>query len=300
MHGTDQESIMRKLLNLPVFALVLGIAPAANATTWHVDAAGGADATTIQAGINLSSSGDVVIVAPGTYSGVGNRNINFLGRNITVMSQSGPQQTIVDCQGLGLGFQFLSNETTAAVLDGFTIKNGSANKGGGVLIDTASPTIRYCVITNCNVTGVGGGISVKKGDPDIYNCTLDGNGAALGGGGIVLGAQSHAKLWQNIICNSTVGGGVNCFGAMTGTSLDCNDVYNNTGGDAVCFATPTNFSQDPLYCGIPGSGNFSLQQTSPCAATYSPCLAAVGALGPQCQVTAIQPTSWGSVKAMYR
>jgi hypothetical protein len=87
---------------------------------------------------------------------------------------------------------------------------------------------------------------------------------------------------------------------MAGTQLSCNDVYGNGGGDAVCFGTATNFSADPLYCGIPGSGNFFLQQTSPCTASYSPCAAGVGVFGAQCQVTAVEPTSWGSVKAMYR
>jgi hypothetical protein len=288
---------MRKLLNLSVFVLVLGAASAASATTWHVNVAGGADATTIQAGINLAANGDVVMVAQGTYTGVGNVNVNFNGKNITVVSESGPEFTIIDCQGVAAGFKFLSNETTAAVLDGFTIKNGSSNKGAGVLIDTASPTIRYCVITNCTVTGMGGGISVKKGDPNIYNCTLDGNSATLGGGGISLGAVSHAHLWQNIVCHSTVGGGIACNGAMTGTSMACNDVYSNTGGDAICLGDAgNNFASDPLYC----FGNFTIHDTSPCSATYSPCLAIVGALGPQCQVTATEPITWGKVKSMYR
>jgi hypothetical protein len=30
------------------------------------------------------------------------------------------------------------------------------------------------------------------------------------------------------------------------------------------------------------------------------CLATVGALGPQCQVTATEPVTWGKVKSMYR
>src|SRR5690242_16654180 len=137
VRGWDEESIMRNVLTLSVFALVIGAATVASAATWHVDPAGGADATTIQAGINLASNGDVVIVAQGTYTGVGNRNIDFFGRNITVMSESGPQYTIVDCQGLGQGFKFVTGETSA-VMDGFTIKNGTSNKGAGVLIDSAS------------------------------------------------------------------------------------------------------------------------------------------------------------------
>jgi hypothetical protein len=293
---------MRHVLNLFVMVLVVAGATTAGATTWQVAPGGGGDATTIQGGINLAANGDIVSVAPGTYTGVGNRNVTFSGKNITVQSQAGPLFTVIDCQNLGNGFNFLTGETTTAVLDGFTIKNGQANKGGGIQIDTASPTIRYCVISNCLANAAGGGIYVKKGDPQIYCNTIDGNNCAIvaQGGGITLGAQSHAKLWQNIVCNSVGGGAIGCSGAMAGTAMSCNDLYANVGGDAVCFGTTNNFSLDPLYCGIPGSGNFFLQQTSPCAVALSPCAAAVGALGVQCQVTATEGVSWGKVKSMYR
>jgi len=293
---------MRHVLNLFIVVLVVAAAATANAATWQVIPGGGGDATTIQGGINLAANGDVVVVAPGTYTGVGNRNITFSGKNITVQSQAGALLTVIDCQNGGNGFNFTNGETVAAVVDGFTIKNGQANKGGGIQIDTASPTIRYCVITGCTANANGGGIAVKKGDPQIYSNTIDGNNCIIvgGGGGVTLGAQSHAKLWQNIICNSTAGGAVACAGAMSGTQLSCNDVYANGGGDAVCFGTATNFASDPLYCGIAGSGNFFLQQTSPCAASFSPCAAGVGAFGVQCQVTATEPVTWGSVKNMYR
>jgi parallel beta-helix repeat protein len=292
---------MRHLLNLFVMVLVLGSAAVANGATWHVIPGGGGDATTIQAGINLASNGDVVLVAPGTYTGAGNRNVNFSGKNITVTTELGAQMTIIDCQSGGWGFTFNTNETTSAVLEGFTIKNGLAPKGAGIMIDTASPTIRFNVITNCYASANGGGIYVKKGDPSIYNNTLDGNGALLSGGGVLLGAQSHAHLWQNIVCHSTAGAAITCAGAMTGTTMACNDVYGNTGGDAICIGDAgNNISTDPLYCGIAGSGNFTLQETSPCVAIYSPCLASVGAFGPQCQVTATEAVTWGKVKSMYR
>jgi hypothetical protein len=292
---------MRHLVNLSVLVLVLSSAAVANAATWHVIPGGGGDATTIQAGINLASNGDVVLVASGTYTGVGNVNVDFNGKNITVTTELGAQMTIIDCQNTAQGFIFQTNETASAVLEGFTIKNGLATKGGGIMVDTASPTIRFNVITNCYASANGGAIYVKKGDPSIYNNTLDSNGALISGGGVLLGAQSHAHLWQNIVCHSTAGAAIECAGAMVGTTMACNDVYSNAGGDAICIGDAgNNISTDPLFCGILGSGNFTLQETSPCVATYSPCLASVGAFGPQCQVTATEAVTWGKVKSMYR
>jgi hypothetical protein len=51
---------------------------------------------TIQAAINAASGGDVVIVADGTYTGSGNKNIDFKGKAITVKSANGPGNCIID------------------------------------------------------------------------------------------------------------------------------------------------------------------------------------------------------------
>ena len=56
------------------------------------------DYETIQAGINVACEGDTVLVAPGTYTGQHNRDIDFLGKNLVLLSEGGPEVTIVDCQ----------------------------------------------------------------------------------------------------------------------------------------------------------------------------------------------------------
>ena len=45
-----------------------------------------ADFNTIQAAINDANNGDTIIVQTGTYTGDGNRNIDFKGKAITVRS----------------------------------------------------------------------------------------------------------------------------------------------------------------------------------------------------------------------
>lgn len=71
---------------------------------------------TIQDGIDVAISGDIVVVAPGIYSGVRNRNLDFRGRLITVQSIDPSDETIVattiiDCDHRGRGFFFHSGES---------------------------------------------------------------------------------------------------------------------------------------------------------------------------------------------
>jgi hypothetical protein len=77
----------------------------------------------IQAGINTASNGDTVEVSPGTYF----ENINFKGKLITVTSTAGPKVTTINGRGANAVVIFSSGETTAAVLSGFTVTNGSAS-----------------------------------------------------------------------------------------------------------------------------------------------------------------------------
>ena len=83
------------------------------------------------------------------------------------------------------GVTFQTSETSAAVLEGFTLRNGAPSSranGGGIVIEFASPTIRRNVIVNNSATA-GGGMYVYNGSPLIEENVIAGNGDTWSGWG---------------------------------------------------------------------------------------------------------------------
>ncbi|MHC4477244.1 MAG: choice-of-anchor Q domain-containing protein [Planctomycetota bacterium] len=90
---------------------------------------------TIQAAIDAARDYDTVVIEPNTYSGDGNRDLDFKGKVITVRSidPNDPNivgATIIDCNGNEedphRGFYFQSDEDANSVIEGLTIINGYA------------------------------------------------------------------------------------------------------------------------------------------------------------------------------
>ncbi len=144
---------------------------------------------TIQAAINACQDGDSVTIEDGTYRGTGNRDLDFMGKNITVQSQNGPAATIIDCGGsssaVHFGFYLHSGETSA-VISGLTIENGYDSYGGGAFIAAGTQvSVTYCTFSGN--TALGGGGILNLGAATLTNCTFSGNkatGSNTGGGGV--------------------------------------------------------------------------------------------------------------------
>lgn len=173
-----------------VFGVVLTSCPIGFGKTIRVANDGSADYTTIQAAIDASVDGDVILVAPGTYTGDGNRDIDFAGKAITVQSENGPADCIIDCRAYPnephRGGHFHQGETPSSVLQGFTIKNGRPaghERGGAVFCENSAPMILDCILTK-NRARMGGALAADNSAVRVVRCVVSDNVAHEHGGGI--------------------------------------------------------------------------------------------------------------------
>jgi predicted outer membrane repeat protein len=200
----------------------------------------------IQEAIDAARDGDTVIVLDGLYTGIGNRDIDFEGKAITVRSQNGPADCIVDCQGspqaLHRGFWFHSGEGRDSVVCGFTITNGFAQRGGGAIgCAGSSPTITRNIITRNKALpdsyGGGGIFCIDGSSPAITHNVITWNELgydSCGGGGILCCDGGSPTITDNTISNNRVpntgyGGGIWCAW-VTAPVIVGNTVAENTGG----------------------------------------------------------------------
>lgn len=179
---------------------------------------------TIQAGIDVAAQREEVAVLEGYYLGSGNKDLNLVGFAIIVKGLKGAEFTIIDCRDSGRGFYCHGIGGPGAVIDGFTIKNGSASPDGGAIdCESSNLTINNCVITDNLCTGNGGGVRCRaNSEVKLTNCLLAGNSSGNLGGGISSGNSEITITNCTITENSSpnFGGGVMFSWGSSGTITD--------------------------------------------------------------------------------
>ena len=159
-----------------------------------------ADVDSIQGGINLANVGDTVLVGPGIYQ----ESINFLGKDIVVLSEMGMDSTVIHGDYSKRVIIFESGENPGAMIIGFTIENGN----GGILCrNFSNPTIWRCKIRNNDAYDIygffdgGGGIASHQSSPMILNSIIYDN-STVGFGGGILTEKSSLMLINCVIYNN--------------------------------------------------------------------------------------------------
>jgi len=184
----------------------------------------------IQQAIDDANDSDVIIVTLGTYTGLGNRDIDFKGKAIALQSfdpntSDVVASTIIDCQGSvqesHRAFYFHSGEDANSIVNGLTVTGGGGTLYGAICcIWGSSPTIKNCIVTNNSMHDLGSGIYCGYGSsPVITNCIISSNTfTTVGYGGGIYCYKGNPIITNCIITNNSAmgrgrhGGGICCWG----------------------------------------------------------------------------------------
>lgn len=182
---------------------------------------------TIREGINNVANGGTVNIAPGTYTGTGNKDIT-VNKNVTIKG-AGENNTIIDPKRKGRAFNITPGNNVT--IQDLTIKNGNANEGGAIL-NKGNLTVKRVTFKN-NKARRGGAIA-NLGNATITGSTFKNNYARLGGAIYNTGIGSKLSIkYSRILDNSP------------------KDIYVDSGTvDARYNWWGTNFSRtNPLFAG---------------------------------------------------
>ncbi len=209
------------------------------------------DYATIREAINAAGDGDTVLVADGTYTATeGDVNLSWDGnlKHITVRSENGPDNCIIDClyqrEPVGRGssaFYFdNTNQDNTDIIDGFTIQNAVpdsyADGGSGIWCSSSSPTITNCIFIECGGCifrsggQTGGGIFCKNSsNPIITNCTFIKRGTEGYWGAGIGCIESSSPVITNCTIRDSEGSGIFCSNSSP-TITHCTITENKYSG----------------------------------------------------------------------
>lgn len=209
------------------------------------------DAPDPQAGVDMASPGDTVLLASGVHRGP----VDLRGKAITLRGEDVEQTVLlgnatssVICLISGEGHDTVIQDLTIAG-GGGTWSEGDIRRGGGLCMEHTSPTIRRCLVVG-NTADAGPAIWMDGGAPLLMDCWFHGNEG--GGSGAITCNEASPRLlrcgfhgegigwWDapvvSIRSDCDAPGGACCLGefCVQTTDLACSDAGGFWHQDAAC------------------------------------------------------------------
>ncbi len=248
---------------------------ASTAETFRLRPDGLGDAPNIQAAIDLAHDWSVIELEDGVYSGEGNRNISFRGKNIVLRSRSeDPTACIIDAMGSDADparvILITNEEPSTTKVEFLTIRGGYLrNEGGwqnqigaGIYIKRSDPTIRGCIITG-NTSPSGGALMCYYDRSRVIQCeVVDNTGVGISG------HVGNTLITLTTVSGNTWHGVVNLHSNMTLTRCTITD--NGLRG----MWTQEVSRSDLTECTITSNLTGGLVWTYDCTGTLDRCLVA--------------------------
>ncbi|MCA9754907.1 MAG: right-handed parallel beta-helix repeat-containing protein [Candidatus Eisenbacteria bacterium] len=198
--------LLPSVVSVALAALV--VAGSARGATLHVAPDGTGEYPTIQDAVIAAVSGDSVSLADGTFTGLGNRDVDFLGKALVVASESGNRDAVViDAEESGRGF----------------------------LVSAQGPELRDLTIRNGFLTAPAAGLDLRGGAVHIAegaslvvdNVVFDSNHATDHGGAIYLGRAATLDVTSSLFLHNSTpitassGGAIRCDSLSVLTIQGC-------------------------------------------------------------------------------
>jgi predicted outer membrane repeat protein len=252
-----------------------------------------------------NSSGAALYVSMGADPIIRNNRFEDNAAGIHCSNQGRPlvQDNVFLHNGLGgKGGALSGYNCQGMTIRGNLFLENSATDGGALwFADNSWADIEFNTFVRNAASSRGGAIYCGSGGSwNIANNTFVENGALSGGGIFCDQYAYHVHIARNIVAFSLSGEGIGCDDLATFITVEDCILAGNPGGDFPCGGIGTgNLQEDPLFCGVSGSGNYYLQSGSPAAPGNHASGEQIGAWPVGCGATAVYESTWGAIKARY-
>ncbi len=202
---------------------------------------GGSGYATIQLAIDAAADGSTILVAAGVWE-----PIDLSERTLTLTSFDGAKTTIIDGGSLARCITMHSTNDAELTLEGFLIRNGSSDIGGGVSAQQCAPHFIDCVFDSNHATASGGAGAFVDSPAIFTSCDFLSNTATDGGALALLGtlALDAAVRLENctLLGNTAVTSGGALYTEVLAALVDCTVESNTATNGGGAFVVGSDFS----------------------------------------------------------